>query len=37
VRPRTWYKSQKAKKYNRIALAIWLSLVVLLAFVIYFA
>jgi len=37
VRPRTWYKSQKAKKYNRIALAIWLTLVVLLAFVIYFA
>ena len=37
VRPRTWYKSQKAKKYNRIALSIWVSLVVLLTFVIYFA
>jgi uncharacterized hydrophobic protein (TIGR00341 family) len=37
VRPRTWYKSQKAKKYNRIALSIWFSLVLLLAVVIYFA
>lgn len=37
VRPRTWYKSQKAKKYNRIALSIWISLVILLAFAIYFA
>lgn len=37
VRPRSWYKSQKAKKYNRIALSIWVSLVILLAFVIYFA
>ena len=37
VRPRTWYKSQKAKKYNRIALSIWISLVVMLAAAIYFA
>lgn len=37
VRPRRWYESQKAKKYNRIALSIWVSLVVLLAFIIYFA
>jgi len=37
VRPRTWYKSQKAKKYNLIALSIWVSLVVILAVVIYFA
>src|SRR6056297_65249 len=37
VRPRTWYKSQKAKKYNRIALSIWISLVVKLAAAIYFA
>jgi len=37
VRPRTWYKSQKAKKYNKIALSIWLSLVIMLAFAIYFA
>lgn len=37
VRPRTWYKSQKAKKYNRNALIIWFSLVLLLAVVIYFA
>jgi|AntRauTorcE11898_2_1112593.scaffolds.fasta_scaffold00656_3 uncharacterized hydrophobic protein (TIGR00341 family) len=37
VRPRTWYESQKAKKYNKIALAIWLTLVVLLALTIYFS
>lgn len=36
VRPRSWYESQKAKKYNRIALSIWVSLVILLAFIIYF-
>lgn len=37
VRPRTWYKSQKAKKYNKIALSIWLTLVAILTVVIYFA
>lgn len=37
VRPRTWYKSQKAKKYNKIALLIWISLVIMLAAAIYFA
>ena len=37
VRPRRWYESQKAKKYNRIALSIWISLVILLAIVIYLA
>lgn len=37
VRPRSWYKSQKAKKYKKIALSIWISLVILLAFIIYFA
>jgi len=37
VRPRTWYEAKKAKKINRIALAIWISLVVLLAVLIYFA
>lgn len=37
VRPRTWYKTERAKKVNRIALTIWISLVVVLAVVIYFA
>lgn len=37
VRPRSWYKSQKAKKYNRLALAIWVSLVILLSIIIYLA
>lgn len=37
VRPRLWYKSQKAKKYKRIALAIWVSLVILLSIIIYLA
>lgn len=37
VRPRTWYASQKAKKYNRIALFIWVSMVVILGAVIFFA
>lgn len=37
VRPRSWYESQKAKKYNKIALSIWILLVILLTFVIYFA
>lgn len=36
VRPRSWYETQKAKKYNRIALSIWVSLVLGLAVVIYF-
>lgn len=37
VRPRTWYESQQASKYNKIALSIWFSLVAILAVVIYFA
>lgn len=37
VRPRTWYEAKKAKRINRIALTIWISLVVLLAALIYFA
>lgn len=36
VRPRTWYETKRAKKVNRIAITIWLSLVIVLAFVIYF-
>jgi len=37
VRPRTWYKTERAKKVNRVVLTIWISLVVVLAVVIYFA
>lgn len=37
VRPRTWYETQKAKKYNRIALSIWISLVLILGVTIYFS
>ncbi len=37
VRPRTWYKAKKAKRINRIALTLWISLVLLLAVLIYFA
>ncbi len=36
VRPRTWYKAQKAKKANRIALTLWISIIAALAVVIYF-
>lgn len=36
VRPRTWYRTQKAKKLNKIALSIWVTIVVVLAVVIYF-
>lgn len=36
VRPRTWYETQKAKKYSKIALSIWLSLVLILGAIIYF-
>lgn len=36
VRPRTWYKTQKARKYNRIALLLWFSLVFILGIIIYF-
>lgn len=37
VRPRTWYETKKAKKINRIALTIWISLVIVLAVLIYFS
>lgn len=36
VRPLTWYETKRAKKVNRIALSIWISLVIVLAMVIYF-
>lgn len=36
VSPRTWYRAEKAKKINRIAIAIWLMLVIVVALVIWF-
>lgn len=35
VKPRTWYKAEKAKKINRRALALWISLVFVLALLIW--
>ena len=35
VKPRTWYKAEKAKKINRRALALWISLVCVLALLIW--
>jgi len=37
VRPRTWYETKRAKKVNRIALLIWIALVIVLGVVIYLA
>jgi len=37
VRPRRWYEAEKAKKMNKIALAIWVSLMIILGLIIYFA
>ncbi|MGF1671210.1 MAG: TIGR00341 family protein [Balneolaceae bacterium] len=36
VRPRTWYESKKAKRTNKIALTIWITLVIVLGIIIYF-
>lgn len=36
VRPRTWYETTKANRINRIALVLWVSLVILLALLIYY-
>jgi uncharacterized hydrophobic protein (TIGR00341 family) len=36
IRPRSWYESAKATKSNRYALAIWISLLLILASIIYF-
>ena len=35
VRPRTWYKAEKAKKINKRALALWVTLVFVLALLIW--
>ncbi len=37
VRPRTWYETTKAKRANKFALTLWISLLLLLGLVIYFA
>lgn len=37
VRPRRWYEAEQAKKTNKIALSIWISLMIALALIIYFA
>lgn len=36
VKPRTWYKAEKARKTNRIASAIWIILLIILAILIFF-
>lgn len=35
VRPRTWWKAKKAKKANRISVAIWLGMLIILVAIIY--
>ncbi|MEX2602080.1 MAG: TIGR00341 family protein, partial [Balneolaceae bacterium] len=36
VRPRTWYETAKANRINRVALTLWIFLVVILALLIYY-
>jgi len=36
IRPRTWYESKKADKANRIALTLWITLLIALAVTIYY-
>jgi uncharacterized hydrophobic protein (TIGR00341 family) len=36
VRPRTWWEAEKAKKATRIAIAIWVTLLVILAVIIWY-
>lgn len=36
IRPRTWYETQRADQANRLALALWITLVIALAVIIYF-
>jgi uncharacterized hydrophobic protein (TIGR00341 family) len=36
IRPRTWYETKKAKKANKIALMLWLILLIILATIIYY-
>lgn len=37
VRPRTWYETKTAKKTNKIALIIWVTLLTILAVIIFFS
>ncbi len=37
VRPRTWYETKKARRFNQIALTFWFIMLIALAIVIYFA
>lgn len=37
IRPRTWYETKKARRFNQIALTFWFILLILLAIVIYMA
>ncbi|MCC5925927.1 MAG: TIGR00341 family protein [Bacteroidetes bacterium] len=36
VRPRSWYKSARADRANRIAIGLWISLLIILGVIIYF-
>lgn len=35
VKPRTWYKAKKAKKLNKIAFTVWITLLIILALLIF--
>jgi uncharacterized hydrophobic protein (TIGR00341 family) len=37
VRPRTWYESKKAARFNKIAITLWFSLLLILGVIIYYA
>jgi len=37
IRPRSWWKKERARKASRIALLLWLGLLIVLALLIYFA
>lgn len=36
IRPRTWYESKRADQANKLALALWITLVITLGIIIYF-
>jgi len=37
VRPRTWYETKKASKSNKVAISIWIALLITLGVIIYYA
>lgn len=37
VRPRTWFETSRAKRANKIALTIWVSLLMVLSLIIYYS